>query len=781
MNEFDRLKPDFLAALSRGSVVVEAPTGSGKSTRLPIWCLERGAVLVVEPRRLACRALARHVAALTGTDVGARIGYAVRFDQAWREATEALFVTPGIALRWLAEGKLARFTTVIIDEFHERRWDTDLLAALLKRADEHRIVFTSATVEGERLAGWLGGERLQGGGRPHPVEVRYTEELEQPTLRGLESRIAAAVEAALKEEGDGDLLVFLPGRGEIAAAENALKGRVDAELIPLHAGVDNKVQDRALKPAGHRRVILATNVAETSLTIPGVTVVIDAGLERRTHHRNGRTVLALHPVSQAAADQRRGRAGRLGPGRCIRLWGRQARLEPFTPPEVAREELTELFLAAAAAGHPADGLDFPDPLPNHAVERALSRLHAMEAIDEKGLLNDHGRRLFPLPLDPLFAHLITAMPDGETRAAMVDLAAALSVNRRLLPEARREEEMKALKSWSPEPCDATTLIRLMRGDPPPPLPFDRAGAKEARAIAADTRAALGLPALSKDAPLPRQQLLEAVIRAAPELAFVRREKRRQALGNGESEVEIGRESRFEEGEDEKNQAEAAVVFDQHSIPARGTLKTLNLATCMAPVDLPTLARLGLGETEYGDTRWEEGRLFLEQRRIYAGRAIAHERLEPNGPAARHALARAILAGRLLKPAGEKIIEDIEAWNLWLALKMGEGESAEPPAWLETRLESLGVEIADDMELIEPEDIAFEGIPSWERAEFDERFPRVLRLENLWVAVHYDGRRKRLTLEYQKGVRRTDPMRKELPRWAGWKVFYRKGSREVEVR
>ena len=145
------------------------------------------------------------------------------------------------------------------------------------------------------------------------------------------------------------------------------------------------------------------------------------------------------------------------------------------------------------------------------------------------------------------------------------------------------------------------------------------------------------------------------------------------------------------------------------------------------------------------------------------------------------MARAILDGRLLKPAGDKITEDIEAWNLWLALKMGEGENAEPQRWLAAKLEELGVESADDMELIEPWDIAFEGIPSWERAEFDERFPRTLRLENLWVAVHYDSRRKRLILEYRKGVRRTDPMRKELPRWPGWKVFYRKGSREVEVR
>lgn len=780
MTTFDALKPDFLTALRRNNLVVEAPTGSGKSTRLPLWCLEHGAVLVVEPRRLACRALARHVAQLDGSEVGGRIGYAVRFDNAYSDASAAIFVTPGVALRWLAEGKLTRFDTVIIDEFHERRWDTDLLAALLRRAGDHRIVFTSATVEGERLARWLGGERLSGGEQPHPVEVRYTEELEQPTLRGLEGRLASAVKRALREESSGDILVFLPGRGEISSAESVLSGSIDAEIIPLHAGVPNSVQDRALALADHRRVILATNVAETSLTIPGVKVVIDSGLERRTHHRNGRTVLGLHAVSQAAADQRRGRAGRVGPGHCIRLWGRQAKLEAFTPPQVAREELTELFLAAAAADMPATQLDFPDALPEHAVERTLARLRGMRAIDESGRLTEHGRRLFPLPLDPLFAHLITAMPDPATRAAMVDLAAALSVNRRLLRPMQREDERKALKGWSPEPCDAATLIRLIRGNPPPPVPVEHAPLKEAREIARQTRAALGLTKPTADAPLPRQALLEAAIRAAPELAFVRRKKRLQALGNGMSEVEIARESRFPD-EPESKLTEAAVVFDQHSVPARGTLKTLNLATCMAPVDLTTLARLGLGEEEYGAPQWEDRRLLVERRRIYAGRAIAAERLEPNGAPAREALAQAVLNGKLLKPAGERLTQDIEAWNLWLALKMGEGDGAEPQEWLGAKLEALGVESAEDMELIEAADIAFEGIPSWERADFDERFPRTLRLENLWLAVHYDGRRKRLTLEYRKGVRRTDPMRKELPSWSGWRVFYRKGSREVEVR
>jgi len=774
MPPFDNLQRHFTEALAAGHVVVEAPTGTGKSTKLPLWALSSGPVAVVEPRRLACRALARRVAEVSGAKLGDRVGYAVRFDSRCSTETELLFLTPGIALHWLAEGRLDRFSTVMLDEFHERRWDTDLLAALLKRRGGHRLIVTSATVEGERLARWLGAARLVGEGAVYPVEVRYTEDLALPTLRNLEQRLVAAVEQALMGVRQGDVLVFLPGRGEIEGARQALARILDTELIPLHAGTDNRTQDRALAPADHHRVILATNVAETSLTIPGVTVVIDSGLERRTHHRNGRTVLGLHPISRAAAEQRKGRAGRVAPGLCLRLWGRQARLDSFTPPEVQREELTDLFLAAATAGTPATDLDFPDPLPEHAVVRALDRLRAMAAIDDAGALTEHGRRLAPLPLDPLFAHLITAMPDTATRAAMVDLAAALTVNRRLLHPPRDEAAARSLAAWSPEPCDATTLIRLMRSDPPHEVACDGTGIKEARRIARQVGQTLSLPADPGER-IPRDALLEAAIRAVPELAYVRRKRRSRAFGNGQSEVEAARESRCPE------EASAAVVFDEHSIPARGTLKTLNIATCMAPVEYTTLARLDLGEEQYGPPHWEEGALRVARRRIYAGVTVAEQEVEPRGAPARTALAEAILRGRLLKPAGRRLQVDIAAWNLWLDLGHGEGEMQSPQSWLEERLRNLGVERAEDIALIEAEDLRFAGIPEWEREAFDRKHPLELRLEKLTVTVHYDGRRKRITLERCSGTRRTDPRRIELPAWPGWRIFYRSASREVEIR
>ncbi|MFP4606734.1 MAG: helicase-related protein [Thiohalospira sp.] len=768
----DALRPEFDAAT--GHVVVEAPTGSGKSTRLPLWCAEGGRTLVVEPRRIAARSLARHVAALAGVEPGEGIGWAVRFDSRYRDDSAAIFATPGVALRWLAADGLAGFATVVLDEFHERRWDTDLLLALLRHHGGHRLVVTSATLAGAALAEYLGATRLQAEGRQFPVETTYAGEPELPTTRGLAERVAAAVRRDLARTDDrGDRLVFLPGRGEIRAAAEALGG-LEAEVIELHAGTDSAIQDRALTAADRPRVILATNVAETSLTLPGVTSVIDAGLERRTHHRGGRSVLGLHAISQAAADQRAGRAGRLRPGRCLRLWSRSARLEAHTPPEVAREELDDLLLAAAAAGLPARELAFPDPLPAHAVERAETRLTAMGALDPGGHLTDHGRRLFPLPLDPLFAHLITAMPDPATTAAMADLAAALTAGPNLLGPLKGEEQRQTLLEWAPEPDDAATLIRLVRADPPRPVPLRQGTVKEARRLADDIRAALDLPARTAEAP-PLAAMLSAAVAAAPELGFVRRLKRRQALGNGAEEVVVAEESRL------PDEAEAAVVLDQHAVPGRGTNETVNRATCASPVEPATLAAAGVGETEVADAEWDGERITVTRRQTLAGRTLASAAVEPEGAALRQAAADLILAGRLFPGTGEAVSEAIEAWNLYLHLGWGEGEPApEPAIWLAGRLAELGVEIGEDLMLLEPADLAFEGVPSWQRQRFDEHYPRRLSLEGAEARVHYDLRRRRIRVEKTAGRRRTIPGRGELPAWPGWRIEYQDGSRVVDI-
>lgn len=772
----DKLRDDFDAALADGHVVVSAATGSGKSTRLPLWARERGPVLVVEPRRVACTALADYVADLAGTTVGEKVGYAIRFDQSHSEQTEIVFATPGVALRWLSESRASRFAAVMLDEFHERRWDTDLLLALLKARGDHRLVLTSATLAASRLAAYLDAPLLESEGKNFPVEVTYalTGSRDMPDRKELDARVAKAVKQALKED-PGDVLVFLPGRAEIQAAHSALSA-IDAERITLHATVPRAEQRRALTPAGKQRVILATNVAETSLTIPGVTRVIDSGLERRTHQRNGRTVLTLAPISRANAEQRRGRAGRTAPGRCLRLWGDQAPLDDFTPPEVQREPLTEMMLAAAAAGAQLQALDFPDPLPEKSLAQARDSLLAMRAIDADGTITGHGRALFSLPIDTLFAHLITAMPDDRARGAMADLSAALSTRAAILRLPSGEQQRRILADWQPVPCDATTLIMALRQTPPEELRHDSKARKEARRLATQIRQRLGLPGIPEAMDFERDVLMRGALEAVPELAFVRREKRRHAMGNGYREVTIGDDTRLEED------GEAALVFDDHSVPGkRGTRQTFTVATCLAPVPLSMLVETGLGRIETGRVRLEDSRPVAVQERHYAGRIIDRRETEPEGDALRAALARLILENRLLKPVGRQLPEDIRQWHLYVALGHGEGDTPEPETWLEGRLNELGVESAADLALIEPDDLAFPGIPDWERQRFDARYPARLNIDTMQLAVHYDVARKRITVERVGGDRKTQPQRWELPAWSGWRIRFRDGSKVVDIK
>ena len=772
----DPLKEPFLDALDQGPVVVSAATGSGKSTRLPVWALARGPVLVVEPRRVACTALAGFLAGQRGQAPGDEVGYAVRFDPACTDQTRLVFVTPGIALRWYREGRLKRFTTVMLDEFHERRWDTDLLLALLKQEGGHRLVVTSATLDGPRLAHYLDARALHSEGRGYPVSARYHADNDRrmPDGRDLAPRVREAVRAGLAED-DGDALVFLPGRREIQQAAAALAG-LDAEVLPLHAGVTGEAQRRALTPGPRRRVILATNVAETSLTIPGVTLVVDGGLERRTHQRNGRTVLSLTPISQASADQRRGRAGRTAPGRVIRLWGENAPLEARTPPEIQREELGELVLAAACASRRAAALDFPDPLPAHTLERAERQLNGLGALDADGRATERGQALFDLPVDTFFAHLIVAMADATAQGFMVDLAAALSARRRPLTLPRDEDGRRALADWEPRPCDATTLVRAVRQTPPESLKPNRAARDEARQLATQMRALLKLPGLpaSLDEDVPA--ILAAALAANPRAAFLRREKerRRDAMGNGGEEVRVGEDSRFPE------EAEAALVLDSHSLPGKGTRQTLTLATCLAPVPIQALVEQGLAQPETGGVEWHDDEPVVTRHWYYAGRCVHTDTARPEGAAARQVLARLILDGDCLAPAGERLVNDLDAWRLYLALGHDQGDAPEAAPWLERRLGELGVENLDDRALLEPRDLRFPGIPDWERQRFDEKYPRLVTLSDLKMRVHYQIAQRRVELEYRSGSRKAAPRRWELPAWSGWRVRYRKASRVVDV-
>ena len=778
----DSLQAEFDQLVNHHHLVVEAETGSGKSTRLPLWAANHGRVLVIEPRRIACTSLAEFLAEQSGQPLGKKIGYAIKLHAHYDENTNVVFVTPGVALRWFAEDKLASFDIVMVDEFHERRWDIDLLTAILKQEKQHRLIVTSATLEGEKLANYLDAKRLRSEGRCFPVTVthRSLDSRYLPNKKGCENDVVRTVKEALEDE-EGDILVFLPGRKEITQCSQMLQNLDDVLVVKLHASVTDEERHRALTVQKQRKVVLATNVAETSLTIPNIRVVIDSGLERRTVQRNGRTALTLTNISKASAAQRMGRAGRVAEGACIRLFGEHAPLELVTPPELHREELVEPMLAAACCGYRLSELSFLDSVPEKSLNSARQTLQGMEAIDEQGEITEHGKKVYPLPIDALFADLVTRIQTKSEKEAMMDLAAALSVPAQLY-QLQGGESAEALAQEEPFGCDASLMIRLVRGEQLPGVNVDASVLNEAQGLAKQMREVFELPDLEVASRYKRDELTKAIATLHPELVFVRRARRRDALGNGLMEMMVGRNSRFPE------KSEAALVLDSHSVPGRGVKQTLNLASVMLPISLKLLRELELGEWQQGETNYEEEVPRATMHLTYAGRTICTELQALEGDVAVQSIVEMIEAETLLPGFAPLRKQQIQHWKIYNAL----GLNQEPidkakldglsfSTWLVEQLETLGVESMEDIELFEADDIPFEGIPDWEYQDFAEQFPLKLLLAELKLDVEYFVSRKLVHVIYTDGNRKGDPKRWELPRWSGWKVQYKKASRVLDVK
>ena len=425
MLPIEEILPELRATLSGGNAaVLVAPPGAGKTTVVPLaikdepWT-DGGKIIVLEPRRLAARAAAARMAKSLGEPVGETVGFRVRLQSKVSARTRIEVVTEGVFSRMILDDPgLEGVAAVLFDEFHERSLDADLGLAFARDSqgmlrEDLRLLVMSATLDGARVAALLGDAPVvESQGRMFPVETRY---LGRDPARRLEEQVSRAIEKALAEE-TGSLLVFLPGQGEIRRVESLLAERIrrpDVDVTPLYGALDPSVQDRAIEPAGpgRRKVVLATSIAETSLTIEGVRVVIDAGLARvpRFDPARGLTRLETVRVSRAAADQRRGRAGRTEPGVCYRLWdeAETRALTPFARPEILETDLSRLALDLARWGarDPAD-LAFLDPPPAAAYGEALALLKRLGGLDEAGSLTAHGKALAELPLPPRLAHMV---------------------------------------------------------------------------------------------------------------------------------------------------------------------------------------------------------------------------------------------------------------------------------------------------------------------------------------------------------------------------------------
>ena len=478
--------PQLRAVLAASqTAVLSAPPGSGKSTIVPLelldapWLQGRG-ILLLEPRRLAARAVAARMADLLNEPLGERVGYRIRFERRVSERTRIEVVTEGILTRRLQhDPELAGVGLVIFDEFHERSLHADLALALALDVigglrDDLRLLVMSATLDSAAVSTLLGGAPVVSGeGRSFPVEVRYLER--EPQADPLEIA-EGGVRRALRET-PGDLLVFLPGGGEIRALSARLTrdGGLGAEVLPLYGDLERAAQQRAIlpDPDGRRRVVLATSIAETSLTIEGVTTVVDSGWSRvpAFDPESGLGRLETVRVSQAAAEQRAGRAGRLGPGFCYRLWTpvTHTRLPKRQSPEMLVADLAPLALELANWGvDEPRRLRWLDPPPAGAYAQARELLQELAALDGAGRITPEGQRMVELGLHPRLAHLLLQAEGRGQRNLAADLAALLSERdplRRgpgLTPSCDIEERLRLLDSWRREGNEGA---RRAGGDP----------------------------------------------------------------------------------------------------------------------------------------------------------------------------------------------------------------------------------------------------------------------------------------------------------------------------
>ncbi len=433
---FDEVKQSLT---NENTLIVNAPAGAGKSTLLPLavmhenW-LKHKKIVMLEPRRLAAKTIAMRMAQLLGEEVGQSVGYKIRFESCANEQTKILVVTEGILTRMLqSDNALEKYGLVIFDEFHERSLFADVALALSRECQQVlrsdlRIMIMSATLNIPQLAELLEAPVVKSSGRQYPVDIRYAGEADVKIL----PELAASLVVKILKEETGDILVFLPGEGEIKKCEGLLKKMTKEVLIyPLYGQLPPQKQIRAILPDKNKRrkIVLATSIAETSLTIEGIKVVVDCGFARtmRFDPRSGLSRLVTQEITIDAADQRAGRAGRLGPGVCYRMWtlATHHRLNEHRTPEIMESDLASMILDLATWGisRPED-LFWLTPPPKGAVSQAKELLHQLEALDE-GKITSHGKQINKLPCHPRIAHMLSMAEEEGLEGLACDIAALL--------------------------------------------------------------------------------------------------------------------------------------------------------------------------------------------------------------------------------------------------------------------------------------------------------------------------------------------------------------------
>jgi ATP-dependent helicase HrpB len=627
------------ALTATGAVVVEAPPGAGKTTRVPLALLEAGAaadgrIVLLEPRRIAARASAQRMAETLGEGVGETVGYVTRDERRTSRRTRVEVVTEGILTRRIQRDPgLDGVAVVLFDEFHERSLHADLGLALVLEARQAlrpdlRVGVMSATLDGERVAAMIGDcPVVRTEGRAHPVETRW-----RPRPRRtapIEPDVAAVVAEALGETTRGDLLVFLPGAREIRRvarrlADDPVAGDPGVLVTPLYGALPPDEQDRALRPVseGVRKVVLSTDIAETSLTIEGVEVVVDAGLRRepRFDPRTGMSRLVTVPVSQASADQRRGRAGRTAPGICYRLWSpaEQSVLEPFRTPEIQQVDLAGFALEIAAWGaSDPDELRLLDSPPRAAYEQARDLLAELGAIGEDGRPTEHGAELVALPVHPRLGQIVVAAREadhggGESLTGLAcELAALLS-----------ERDILTTSPVAPN-AEISRRVEVLRGADPP------GGARMRRGVAARVRREAGrLRRIARAAESGAERSAAPAEKSGRVLApgFPDRIAQRREAAHGTFLLSNGRGATLPDGDPLAGE-DLLVAVD---VDAGGTESRIYLAAALDVADLEAVLGDRIVEREL--VAWDEsaGDVVAERQRRFGALVLARAPLDARG-------------------------------------------------------------------------------------------------------------------------------------------------------
>ncbi|MEC7983639.1 MAG: helicase-related protein, partial [Myxococcota bacterium] len=705
MSTIQSIQSALLNQIQKQNIVVTAPTGAGKSPEIPRWLCQRHPVLRIEPRRIAAKSLATRIASLENTPLGHNVGYAVRDDQQYREQTKLLIVTPGIAIRMMQADQLSRFSIIIFDEFHERKLELDLLLAMCL-AQQKRVLLLSATVAAKRLAASVDGVHIHAQAREYPVDVRYEDTRNPPTERDLLPRLSGILSTLT--ETDADVLVFLPGKREIEDAQRAL-AHLHWDILPLHGSLKLQQQSRIYESSTRRRIILSTNVAETALTIPNIQTVIDSGLERRTCYHRGRAYLSLFPIATDSADQRAGRAGRLGPGIAIRMWSPQHTLLPYKPPEIYREALEPLVLAAAACGYPQlSKLPFIDPPHAYAVKEAREYLQLLRAFDEEGRLSHRGKRIFQLPLDSALGRLLIEAEQQNVLDGILPLCAALSIRRRVFSHRPKDPDLD-IRS---ENCDLKGLIRaIIETHPKQVYPeAKREGLEHLR------RLQRTWPQITPRLPKNVGDIAMCIMRAWPDSVHVaRRRGKRIAWSNGGTEKELSPHSVID-----TEKTDAIIVLAIHT-KGRDQRSRKAFITAATPIPVNWIAKAKLGRSKLRSVTLENGEMKAVVERHYAGKLVETRLCPPPQELLAKCAAELFLSGRweraFLSLAKERYRYKTMADALsGIPVRQTFEEN------ILRQLEDMELESPEDLFLLSGEDLVLPAVDILTKDKIDREFP-----------------------------------------------------------